>query len=320
MGFGNRERLLALLKIFQDYCGDKNGITMEQLLSKLSQNYNGLKTFERKTIYRDIEIINTLTDLEIRFNRSFRAYSVNSRKKLSVEEIEVITNALLTAKFITKQNTRDLIKKFHDLTGFKKDKAVLNNIIVEDRVKIPQVDTTKNIEIIRKAIRSNKKIQFHYGKYNSKKQFIIEKNNCIVSPYENVWFQDFYYMLGNYKENILSHYRVDRLMEIKILDEQRKNISEITGNKQGLNVAEYMSKIIGMSSGNEEFVTIIYKKQYINEVIDTLGRNVSIYEQDQEHFTLIARVIISKKLTKWILGFGDGAIVVSPNSLKDDVR
>lgn len=291
---------------------------MNQILDKLEKVSE--RSYERKAIYNDIGVLNTLTDLNIHYDRRLRAYSVSKSNVFSKEEIEIITNAVLTAKFISHQETSHIINEFHGLTGYFQDRAALNNIRIEDRIKITQVDVAINIKAIREAIKCNKKIQFDYSKYNTHKDFVIEKHDCIVSPYEDVWYQDFYYMLGNFEDKKISHYRVDRMKDIKILDLPRKSINEVMGNYQGFNLAEYMSKNIGMSSGKEDFVTIKFRGEQIGEIIDNLGDKVSVIEDNTDYFTLRARVNINKKFVKWILSFGDNAYVLKPKSLREEVE
>jgi len=259
--------------------------------------------------------------MKITYNEKLKAYMVEKKTAFTKEEVEIITNALLTARFISKKDTRDIIGKLHRLTGFYRDKTITDIVRLDDRVKIRNDDVKikQNISLIREAISKDRKIQFNYVKYNTKKSLVIEKQNCVVSPYEAVWYQDYYYMLGNYDGDRISHYRVDRMKEVKILEDRRKNISEIIGAGKQFNVAEYMSRLFGMSSGVEDVVVIMFKKNCIGDVIDSLGDKVSIQDNGPEYFTLRARVLINKKFVKWVLSFGDGAVVKEPVSLRQEI-
>lgn len=225
----------------------------------------------------------------------------------------------MTAKFIPKEDTQNIINDLLLETGLNRDKTLTKNIRIMDKVKSTNPDVISNIEKIREAIKKNQKIQFDYVKYDISKKLNIDKQSCIVSPYEDVWYQDYYYMLGNYSDDKISHYRVDRIRNIKLLKDKRKNISEIVGIGREFNATEYMSKLIGMSSGNEERVVIRFKNEYIGEVIDSLGEGVTILKDGLSHFTLSARVLVNKKFTRWVLGFGDGALVKSHDNLRNEI-
>jgi len=304
------------MKLLEEYCNDDQGLTMDRIIQYL-ENESG-QTFERKAIYRDIDVINEITDLQVNRKAGLKAYRVKKENALTKEEIEIITNSLLTAKFISQEDTKEIIRKLHQLAGLSRDKSI-TKIRLQDRIKNQNSHVIKNIEMIREAIRNNRKIQFDYVKYDIHKEMHTEKEKCIISPYENAWYQDFYYLLGCFAENKISHYRVDRIMNLKILEIERKSMSEIMGRGKEFNIAEYMSKLVGMSSGYEENVVIKFKNEYLGEVIDTLGDKVSIGEAGPDDFLLRARIMINKKFYRWVLGFGAGAVIEKPDTVKQEI-
>lgn len=323
----SRERLLRVLRLLEKYSNSEQGITMDQILQELTKE-DTEQTFERKAIYRDLDIISELTELKVIRKAGVKKYKVLRKNTLTQEEVEIITNSLLTAKFISKEETEEIITKLHRLVGHSRDKS-LPKIRLDYRVKNEDIDVIQNIKRIRDAIKQNKKIRFDYVKYsvNVKQEGLnqegvipkIEKENCVVSPYENVWYQDFYYLLGCFEEKKISHYRIDRMENIQILGEKRKNISEILGPGREFNVAEYMSRIVGMSSGYEEHVKLRFRNEHLSEVIDRFGNKVRIKQEGSEHFLMRAKLVINKKLKHWVLSFGSGVVVLQPDELRKEI-
>ena len=320
MAYTNRERIIELQKIFEECSRNEAGITMSTIQQRLSTE--GDKQYDRKVIYQDIQILNDLLNLKITYDQKNRLYRSNFVQKLTDGELEIIVNALLIAHFISIKDTSEIIKHIYHLNGSDFSKALGKTVHLEDRVKNSneQVHIIKNIKSIREAIKSNKKISFDYYKYNREKEFELQKNDCVVSPYEMVWFQDYYYLLGHYTGDKISHYRLDRIVNLKTLAENRKSITIIMRNQRGFKIADYMSRLVGMSSGDTQNVMIRFSNEFIGEIIDTLGNEVSIINEEGNTFILNADMLINKKLVRWILSFGNGAQVIFPNSLIEEVN
>lgn len=316
----NRERLIELQRIFEECRKNEQRISMGQVLAKLGSD--GEKSYERKVIYRDIEILNDLLDMKIEYDQKAKAYHCSGHSGLTKEELEIVTNALLNARFLSKEETSDIIDRLYSISNYELKQIGSGTVRLENRIKNSnvQINVARNIKTIREAIKSNKKLCFDYYKYDTDKQYEIEKKDCVVSPYETTWFQDYYYMLGHFEGHRLSHYRLDRMFNIKIINVPRMSISNITGSQHSFDIAEYISKLVGMSSGEQTSVTIRFKNEYIGEVIDTLGERVSIMDDGGETFILRTDLLINKKLVRWILSFGNGTMVQSPESLAEEVR
>ncbi len=248
MGLDSRERLLLVMKILEEHCSGPENITMEQIIDQLA-NESGCSS-DRKAIYKDIDAICAATNLRVERKTGMKDYRVSKANVFSKEEVEIITNAMLTAKFISKAETSAIIKKLHQSAGLSRAKTGAGSIILQDPVKPPDAKVLQNIKIIKEAIQQNKKLQFDYVKYNSSKKRYIEKERCLVSPYVNVWYQDFYYMLGSFDNERISHYRADRMTNIQLTYEARKSITDLTGSHRQFDVYEYLGKMVGMSSEN----------------------------------------------------------------------
>ena len=71
----------------------------------------------------------------------------------------------------------------------------------------------------------------------------LRKNgeDYIVSPYALSWVDDNYYLVSHHAKynGELTHYRIDRMSDINILDMKRTSIKEVTGDQE-FNVAKYL--------------------------------------------------------------------------------
>ena len=116
-----------------------------------------------------------------------------------------------------------------------------------------------------------------------------------------------------------THFRVDRMADIKILEVKCKNISEVNGNKE-FNIAKYSKQIFSMFSGESENIQILFHNSLINVIIDQFGEDVFICKRDEEYFTVTATVAISTAFMAWLFQFGDKAQILSPKNLANEMR
>lgn len=72
-----------------------------------------------------------------------------------------------------------------------------------------------------------------------------------VSPYSLAWNGDNYYLIGfSEKHGSISNFRVDRMTNLKLMDEEAVPLPE------GFSVSEYCAKLFLMVGGKEETVEI----------------------------------------------------------------
>ena len=308
-----RERIIALKEIFEKIQYQKLGISMDEIQSELRNNYE--MEPNRKTIYKDIDMINDMFDLQIEYNNNLKKYIIQNKRKLKIEDIEIITNAIISSRFISKEDTRDLINRLHKNLGYKKQ----NIIGLDYRVKPHNEELYEVISLIDRAIKENLMIKFDYYKMDSNMKAFCAMCNCIVNPLAHVWYEDFYYLLGNYKDNIISHYRIDRMKNIEITSKKRKPIYEIIGKHDDFNISEYISKLVGMSSGKETVIEIRAKKEVIGKIYDKFGDKIQLINIYNDWSILRITVINNKELMGWFLLLKDDIEVLSPIDIRSEL-
>jgi len=311
-----RDRICTLAKILNEaYINDRE-LVMKEILYKLEDK--GIIA-DRRTIYADIKALEQILECKIS-DRGSRKYKIVKQGKLTDEEVQMIKEALVSARFLSAKATTDLINIFYRSMQYKRKKGTLNDIRVEGRIKFGNENIRDNMKMINKKKKKRKKIRFDYWKYNDNLEPSVYRKECIVSPYAVVWYEDFYYLLGNYKDKIISYYRVDRIRNIEITKETVFDLRCITKTIDQINVADILSKQVGMSSGEEIALTIKFKKEHIGKLKDKFGDRMKIRNIDNEYVEANLRVINNKELISWMLRFGDGIEVLYPEDVRDQVR
>ena len=140
-----------------------------------------------------------------------------------------------------------------------------------------------------------------------------EGRKYVVSPHALTWDDENYYMIAyDSQEGKIKHYRVDKMQKISLIDEKRDG-DELFRN---FDMALYSKKTFGMFGGIEESVTLRCKNRLAGVVIDRFGEDVTFLKSDNEHFEVHVKVHVSPLFFGWVLNFGDGIEIVSPDSVR----
>lgn len=166
------------------------------------------------------------------------------------------------------------------------------------------------------AINNNQKISFKYYEYNieKKKQLRNDGKDYIVSPYGLTVSDENYYVIAHYpKYSGLTHFRVDRMADIDILDEKITDIKSVTDEK--LNLGEYSKKMFNMFSGDTEIVKLECANKLINPIIDRFGEEVNIHKADDDKFIVTAKVNVSPTFFAWVFTFEGKMKIIEPDNV-----
>ena len=311
-------KMLYLMKIFLETTDEENTITLNEMIAELERY--GI-TAERKSIYDDIEALRQYgIDIATRKTKTTDYFVVN--RLFELPELKLLVDIVQSSKFITHKKSNDLIKKIESLTSIHQARKLQREVYVANRVKAMNERIYFNVDTLHTAISENCQISFKYFEYNieKKKQFRNSGQAYIVSPYALSWVDENYYLISHYPKNPeLTHFRVDRIMEIKLLKEPRRTLSDITGEKS-LDIAEYSKKVFNMFGGEEETVKLQFDNCLVNVVIDRFGKDVSLVKVDENNFNVRVNVAVSSTFLAWVFQFGNKVKILSPDGVVEEYR
>lgn len=312
-------KLLYLLEILEKESDDDNKLTIREIIEKLEAR--GIKV-ERKAVSRDIKLLIDHGYDIVSYGENREGYFMASRK-FTVSELRLLMDAVLSAKFISLRQSKELIDKLKTLTSNYLAKKLQNQMYIDERIKTSNNFVCENVDKINEAINNNKKIAFQYYSYTLEKQFVASRDGkeYVRSPYSLAWYDDKYYMIcGHDKYEDLSHFRVDRMRHIKILEENRRNFKEVSEYKNYFDTADYVNRVFNMFAGKKETVKIKFQRELINVVIEKFGEEVQLKKLDEEHFDIRVTVKISEGFFSWVLQFGNRAEITEPLSIRNTMK
>ena len=295
---------------------ENHPVTVAQLIGELESH--GISA-ERKSIYDDLESLREY-GLDILQTGSGKnsGYYVASRE-FELPELKLLVDSVQSSKFITYKKTLSLIKKIEGLTSVYDAQLLRRQLYVKNRIKTMNESIYYNVDELHRGIAENRKIRFHYFEYTVRKERRFRRNGAwyVLSPYALSWDDENYYLVGFDSEaGIIKHFRVDKMADIQVTEEPRDG-EEIYA---ALDMGVYARKTFGMFTGEETSVRLRFEKDLVGAVIDRLGRDVMLVPDGEDHFTVRTDVIVSPQFFAWVLGFGNKAKILEPESVVRKLR
>ncbi|OIU71358.1 helix-turn-helix transcriptional regulator [Rossellomorea aquimaris] len=313
----NKERLLRLMTIFSQETDEDHELNLDEIIHRFRQIYGPDVKLNKNSLKDDINhLINHSFDVTINQEKDgLPKYYSHQYRLFELYELRMLVDAVVSAKFITKQETRQLIGKIRKLTSNHQGKMLQNEIQVDSSIKSESPYIRLAIHDLHQAISERRVITFQYGRYDIDKNFNLSHEGSLykVKPYALTWANDFYYLIAYYYEaGEIRHYRVDRLRNVSILEESFPY--------ESFDVSKYVQSTFHMFAGDEEWIKVKFHNGLINVIIDKFGKEADIRKYDDDHFILSTKARISGGLVNWILNFGSKARVISPPSLLQTVK
>lgn len=309
-------KILYIMDYLLKRSDENHPVTVAQLIGELESH--GISA-ERKSIYDDLESLREY-GLDILQTGSGKnsGYYVASRE-FELPELKLLVDSVQSSKFITYKKTLSLIKKIESLTSVYDAQLLRRQLYVKNRIKTMNESIYYNVDELHRGIAENRKIRFHYFEYTVRKERRFRRDGAwyVLSPYALSWDDENYYLVGFDSEaGIIKHFRVDKMADIEVAEEPRDG-EEIYA---ALDMGVYARKTFGMFTGEETSVRLRFEKDLVGAVIDRLGRDVMLVPDGEDHFTVRTDVIVSPQFFAWVLGFGNKAKILGPESVVRKLR
>jgi predicted DNA-binding transcriptional regulator YafY len=332
---------ICILEILRKYTDCDHTMEQKDIINKLKSDY-GLEV-ERKSIKANlIGLIDMGYDID---------YSETTRKKANGEteimmtdwhynhefndaELRIMIDSILFSKNISTSQAQTLIDKISNLSNIYFSAKVKHVKNLPELVHTDNKQVLLNVEMIDDAISQGKKIAFIYNSYGKDKRLHPKKSDkYLVNPYQMAACNGRYYLICNLdKYDNISNYRIDKMTELEILDENVKPKNRVKGMEQGFNLPRHMAEQLFMFSDESRNIVMKLPENHIGNVVDWFGNKFDVistkfaeknygYNPESEPGMVYVKVSCSPMaMSHWAMLYGETVEVVSPPELRESIR
>ncbi len=315
-GEKQRIKLLYLLKILSEETDDNHGLTLKEITAKL--NAYGINA-DRKTLYSDFEALRSFGIDIINAKGGRDTYYHIGSRQFELPELKLLVDSVQSAKFLSARKSNELIKKIESLGSRHDAKHLQRQVWISGRIKTMNESIYYNVDTLHEAISANKQVRFHYYQWNIKKEMELRKGGAWykVSPWGLMWNDENYYLIAfDAEEQKIKHYRVDKMIHLQTIEEERKGSKEF----KEFNLPKYTKSLFRMFSGEPATVTLEGRNELAGVVIDRFGKDIIIQKKDEDHFSAQVNVAVSGQFLGWVFAIGDGLKITAPEKVVEQMR
>src|SRR5699024_9247056 len=134
-------------------------------------------------------------------------------------QLRLMIDAILSARFITTNEKKNLIEKIKQLTSKRNAKTFPRPIMQSQAGTMDYEHVELDIDRVHAAMVETNVLTYQYGEFNVDKQFVYSRDGAYyhVEPYALMRQNGYYNLSGHLqKTNEMRHCRLDRTRNIKV--------------------------------------------------------------------------------------------------------
>jgi predicted DNA-binding transcriptional regulator YafY len=304
----NYNRSLLVLKYLHDKTDEDHLATIKDINDSLSEHQLDA---DRGTI---VDCIKDLQECgyDICCVRSTQNRYYMRSRPFTLAEVKLLVDAVQSSRFISEEQSREIVEKLSSLVGSYKGEILKRQLYIGSRAKANNRNISEYVEKIYSAITTNKELIFQYYDYNPNKEKVIRRDGKLYyfSPYYMIWNNDMYYVVGCGRHGTVMKYRVDRMTNLEVLDEDRLPMPD------GYEVSDFFEKEFSMMAGETCTVVLLCKNALMGSIIDKFGEDVQTEVYDPEHFKVTVDVKLSDLFFGWVFASGGAMKIIGPEQAR----
>ena len=301
--------LLYIRDYLEENSNENHPVPAQDLVDMLERR--GIRC-ERKTIYSHISALQDYGLDVVNRRGKDGGYYIASRN-FELSELKLLINAVQSSRFLTEKKSRELIEKLCRQCNRFDASLMHRDIVIDRRVKSMNETIYYNVDAIQEAISRNRQIRFRYFNWGLDGQRHYRDKDYQASPYGLCQDNENCYLLAHSPRYGVTHYRVDRMSDIELVEDSRIPCPELTGKE----LISHANQLFQMFDGDILRVKLRFHNSLINAVIDRFGRETMMIPDGAEHFTCTVEVAVSPLFLSWVIGFEHKAQILYPQSVVD---
>ncbi|MEG1805314.1 MAG: WYL domain-containing protein [Clostridia bacterium] len=308
--------ILRILQVLEEYSSDVSPMTQGDIIGKLQSNFE--IECERKAVARNLE---TLEKIGYNIVKTKDGVYLDKNRTFENSELRLLIDGVLGSPHINETQSAKLIAKLISLADkdFKSHVSHVYNMNGYHKTKSPLF--FYNIEILDEAIEKGSMVEFMYNAYDENGELTAKKDHrYLLNPYQLIVFNEHYYVIGNVdKYDNLTVYRIDKITEIEIKTEKRKDVTTLPGYEKGLNVGKFKTTLPYFFIQEPEKIEVVCDNFMTDHLVDRFGKEIRFEKVDENHVkgTLHAS---AKAFSYLAMQYGEFMEVIKPDSLREEIK
>lgn len=257
---------------------------------------------DRRTLYQDIELFNGFGfEVKKKQVRHAMGYYLD-RERLTAPEMRFLTDAVEAADFLPGGQAEKLKEKLIVLgesLGLEPDGDAL---CFHERERTG-VDVFESVRQLSACIAEKKRVGFRYFDLDENRERVYRKagRRYLTDPAALVYNEGYYYLVVySEKYDSLTTYRVDRMADVRALEEP---VSEkALAVREG--ISERVRQTFRMYGGEPCKVKLSFPRKLLGPVYDKFGEGVAVRKTGEDEFEAQCEVQLSPTFYGWVFQFG----------------
>lgn len=304
--------IMRIYQVLDEYSDEEHPLTQQNIIDILERDYDVV--CERKAVGRNISYLKEMGfDIESCSNGTYLA-----SRKFENAELRLLIDSVLSSRNVNSTHSAQLIDKLISFGGQNFKSHVKHVYSVKEWDKSDNKAFFYNIDVVDEAIEQGKKIKFSYNKIGLDKKLHVSKPH-VGSPYQMLLHnQRYYLMMFDEMFDEVGFYRMDKITDIDILDEDAKPLRENKGFEKGIDYKRIATSLPYMYNDAPVAITLKCWVGMADTLYDWFGTNFTAKKLDDKYF--VATIVASEKaMLYWVLQYNRNVEVLSPESLRQNV-
>ena len=312
---------LKVLEILREESDKRHPLTLQKIASRLAEEFDSTGNSTRGNRHTARAYVEALQENDYPIVRTSKGYYLEP--DFEDGELRILIDSVLFSNLlhVTAKKLIDKLKKL----GNKRFKPKVQHVYNLSSLKRSDNEQIMNsIDVISDAISTHKKISFVYNNYGTDFKLHPRRTEPYkVSPFQMVTANSRYYLIANTDgHDNISHYRIDRMTDVKMLDEPALELlsqsNPVTDCVGGLNLPKHMAEHIYIFSGKSIHVKFWTNDFMMDCLVDWFGKDFCIL-QNQDDAILVEVNVNEHAIKYWIMQFGEYVEVVTPVTLREEI-
>lgn len=168
----DQERIIFIIDYLSRFTDKNRYVSIKDIQDHLCEVTN-LKRAAEVTIRRDLDRLTSMGNNIVRVTREHgTAYYALLDNSITFNEIRFIVDSISINKFLSSAQKKSLIHKFEGLCSDAEIRQLISRVTLNDRCS-NSLDLIHNLDVIHSLIADRRKINFEYGKIDT-------KNRCSI--------------------------------------------------------------------------------------------------------------------------------------------